>query len=211
MMDTCIPTHGDHVDLIHRPAMYNIDGLRICAPSGVYHPHAESSTRMVLAALPDVSGLDVLEIGAGTGAVAMTARERGAARVVATDISERACAAMECNALINGLDIDVRHGDLFAPCEGERFDLVIFNLPLMDKPVENDAELALCDPQGELLERFLLQLPSVVRDGGLALFTHSDMSAPLPLLPVGAEVQPRIQLVRRRADGNLVRVLWWRP
>jgi methylase of polypeptide subunit release factors len=157
----------------------------------------------------------VLEIGGGSGALALAIKRQGAARVVVTDVSERACAAMECNALLNHVDLnpitglDVRQGDMFAPlAEGERFDLVVFNLPLMDKPVENLAEVALCDPAGKLLTRFLQGLPEVTKSTGMALFTHATISAPLPFCAPG-----RIQMVTevQRDSGETFRVLSWKP
>lgn len=204
-----LQTHDQHVAVVDRAADYtDFDGLRILVPREVYHPHEWSSTRFLLAALPEVQGLDVLEIGGGSGALALAIKRRGADRVVATDISGRACAAMECNALLNHLDLDVRQGDLFAPLrDGERFDLVIFNLPLMDKPVISRAEVALCDPDGELLHRFLRGLSQAVKSDGWALFTHATISAPLPM-----SVPGRIQAVAeaQRDSGEIFRVLWWR-
>lgn len=202
--------HDRHVAIVDSATEYaDLEGLRILVPREVYHPHEWSSTRFLLAALPDVRGLDVLEIGGGSGALALAMRKRGAAHVVATDISDRACAAMECNALLNHLDLDVRQGDMFAPLRsGERFDLVIFNLPLMDKPVEGRCEVALCDPDGATLRRFLRGLPDVTKADGWALFTHATISAPLP---VGC-VQGRIQTLAesRRESGEIFRILWWR-
>jgi len=212
-------SHEKHITIVDNAAEYADlevrDGLRILVPRGVYHPHELSSTRLLLGALPEVAGLDVLEIGGGSGALALAIKRHGAARVVVTDVSERACAAMECNALLNHVDLDpvtgldVRQGDMFAPLmEGERFDLVVFNLPLMDKPVENLAEVALCDPAGELLIRFLQGLPEVTKSTGMALFTHATISAPLPL-----SVSGRIQTVAeaQRENGEIFRVLQWRP
>ncbi|MBU2765586.1 methyltransferase [Acidithiobacillus ferrivorans] len=207
--------HEQHIAIVGRAAEYADfeglapgTGLRILAPREVYHPHKWSSTRFLMTALPDVAGLDVLEIGGGSGALSLAIKQRGANRVVATDISEKACAAMECNALLNNLDIDVRHGDMFAPLQDrEQFDLVIFNLPLLNKPVANQAEVALCDPDGELLNRFLRGLPAVTKPEGMALFTHANISAPLPLCIPG-----RIGTVTemRRCGCEVFRVLWWR-
>jgi methylase of polypeptide subunit release factors len=212
-------SHERHITIVDNAAEYDDleveGGLRILVPRGVYHPHELSSTRLLLGALPEVVGLDVLEIGGGSGALALAIKRRGAARVVVTDISERACAAMECNALLNHVDInpitglDVRQGDMFDPLtKGERFDLVVFNLPLMDKRVENLAEVALCDPDGELLTKFLRWLPEVTKPKGMALFTHATISAPLPL-----NVPGRIQTVAQvqRENGEIFRVLQWRP
>ena len=218
--------HEQHIAIVDSATEYaDVEGLRILVPRGVYHPHEWSSTRFLLAALPDVhglapcKGLDVLEIGGGSGALALAIKQRGAYKVVATDISEKACAAMECNALLNHLDVDVRHGDMFAPLkDGERFDLVIFNLPLMDKPIHYPAELALCDPKGELLSRFFLGLPEVIKSEGAALFTHADISAPLPL-DISGQVQVVAEMQRNDPAGckpagcksETFRILWWRP
>jgi methylase of polypeptide subunit release factors len=201
--------HDQHIAIVDRAADYaNFDGLRILVPSEVYHPHEWSSTRFLLDALPDVQGLDVLEIGSGSGALALAVKRRGAKKVVATDISEKACAAMECNALLNRLDIDARHGDMFDPVrDGERFDLVIFNLPLMDKPILSRSEVALCDPDGELLARFLREVSEIVRPAGMALFTHASISAPLPLIATG-HISPVAE--SRRESGELFRIFSWR-
>lgn len=227
-METMSP-HERHIAIIDRAAEYtDVDGLvapgtglRILVPRGVYHPHEWSSTRLLLAALPDVHGLDVLEVGGGSGALALAIKRRGASNVVATDISDRACAAMECNALLNHLEIDVRHGDMFAPIrDGEQFDLVIFNLPLKDKPIVNQSEVALCDPSGDLLTRFLRGLPDTINPEGGALFTHASISASLPLgipgrIRLMAETRRggilRGQHTPQEEDDEVFRILSWRP
>lgn len=208
--------HDQHIAIVDRAADYaDFDGLRILVPSEVYHPHEWSSTRFLLDVLPDVRDLDVLEIGGGSGALALAVKRRGAKKVVATDISEKACAAMECNALLNQLEIDVRQGDMFDPVrvstlQDERFDLVIFNPPLMDKPILNRAEVALCDPDGELLARFLRDLSEseIVRPDGMALFTHASISAPLPLGTPGRMWSGVAE--SRRESGEIFRVCSWR-
>ncbi|MFT4989172.1 MAG: hypothetical protein ACI9BK_001946 [Acidimicrobiales bacterium] len=67
-----------------------------------------------------------LDLGTGCGLLGATLARLGL-KVVATDISEAAarCAAQNCLEL----DVDVRHGDMFAPVEGETFDLVVVNPP----------------------------------------------------------------------------------
>lgn len=214
--------HDQHIAIVDSAAEYADfeglapgTGLRILVPREVYHPHEWSSTRFLMAALPDVTGLDVLEIGGGSGALALAIKQRGAAKVVATDISAKACATMECNALLNHLDLDpvtgldVRQGDMFDPLrDGEQFDLVIFNPPLMNKPVASQTEVALCDPDGELLTRFLRGVPIVIKTGGHALFTHASISAQLPL---GLSGRICSTAETRRDGGEIFRVLWWRP
>ena len=75
---------------------------------------------------------EVLDMGTGSGVCALAAARR-ARRVVAVDVSPAAVRCARLNALLNGLDdrVNVREGDLFAPLDGERFDLVLFNPPFL--------------------------------------------------------------------------------
>ena len=76
----------------------------------------------------------VLDLGTGCGIQALHAR-RWAARVVATDISERALEFARLNAELNGVDgIEFRLGSLFDPVAGERFDRIVSNPPFVITP-----------------------------------------------------------------------------
>lgn len=58
-----------------------------------------------------VQGSSVLDVGAGSGLVALAARMAGATRVVASDVDPRAVAAIELNAEINGLTVQATDQD----------------------------------------------------------------------------------------------------
>ena len=79
------------------------------------------------------AGERVLELGAGLGLAAVLAARAGA-RVVATDILPGAVETIRANAALNGVTIDARLGDCYAPVAGERFDLVASNPPQMPTP-----------------------------------------------------------------------------
>jgi len=74
----------------------------------------------------------VLDMGAGSGVCALAAA-RVAHRVVGVDINPVAVRCAGINALLNRLEarVEFRHGDLFTPVAGERFDLVLFNPPFL--------------------------------------------------------------------------------
>ncbi|MGO2660486.1 DUF7059 domain-containing protein [Mycetocola reblochoni] len=75
-----------------------------------------------------------LDIGTGCGVQAMHA-SRLADVVVATDISERALRFARFNAALNGIDgIEFRHGSMYEPVAGERFDLIVTNPPFVITP-----------------------------------------------------------------------------
>ena len=75
-----------------------------------------------------------LDLGTGCGIQALHA-SRFAARVIATDISERALSFARFNAAVNGVtNIEFRHGNLFEPVSGLRFDLIVSNPPFVITP-----------------------------------------------------------------------------
>jgi release factor glutamine methyltransferase len=92
---------------------------------GVFTPTPHG---MFYARSPHVTdGERVIDIGTGSGVLAIAAARRGA-RVVATDVDARAVAAAEHNARLNGVEIETRIGPLFADATGT-FDAILANLP----------------------------------------------------------------------------------
>ena len=121
-------------------------------------------------------GERVLEIGAGLGLAAVLAARAGA-RVVATDVVPIAVEAIRANARRNGVDVDVRLGDCYAPVPGERFDLICTNPPQMPTPAgrERDDATALADNGGTdgwaILDRIIAGAPGHLAPGGRLVFT----------------------------------------
>jgi len=75
-----------------------------------------------------------LDVGTGCGAQALLAA-RHADEVVATDVNPRALWLTEINAAMNGLtNITCVEGSMFDPVAGEKFDLVVGNLPFVVSP-----------------------------------------------------------------------------
>jgi release factor glutamine methyltransferase len=122
------------------------------------------------------AGERVLEIGAGLGLAAVLAARAGA-RVVATDIVPSAVAAIRANAALNGVAIDARIGDGYAPVAGERFDLIASNPPQMPTPPgrERADATAAADNGGTdgwgVLDRLIAGAPAHLMPGGRLVFT----------------------------------------
>ena len=72
-------------------------------------------------------GERVIDIGTGSGVLAIAAAKRGAT-VIATDVDERAVHAARENARRNAVEIDARMGSFFAGARGP-FDVILANLP----------------------------------------------------------------------------------
>jgi ribosomal protein L11 methyltransferase len=86
------------------------------------------TTRQCLEAVGelDVAGRTVLDVGTGSGILAVAAAKRGAARVVAVDTDPLAVRAAAENARRNGVNVEVREGSA-ADIDGT-FDVVLANL-----------------------------------------------------------------------------------
>jgi hypothetical protein len=74
-----------------------------------------------------------LDLGTGCGVQALHLSTH-AGRVTATDLSARALRFAATTAALNGLDWELRQGDLAAPVAGRRFDLVVSNPPFVVGP-----------------------------------------------------------------------------
>jgi release factor glutamine methyltransferase len=150
----------------------------LCLP-GVYA--ARSDTEVLLASLAAESvpaGSHVLDVGTGTGALAVAAAVRGAV-VTAVDVSRRALASAFLNGLLRGRRIRLRRGDLFAPVHGHRFDLIISNPPYVPAPpLPRDASRAWdAGPAGrDVLDRLCVQSHLMLRPGGVLLIVQSSVS-----------------------------------
>ncbi len=74
-----------------------------------------------------------LDLGTGCGVQSLHLA-RHAHEVVATDLNPRALLLARLTADLNGVAVDLRLGDLYAPVAGERFDLVVSNPPYVLSP-----------------------------------------------------------------------------
>jgi SAM-dependent methyltransferase len=128
--------------------------------------HAPSITLAKLAVRRPVEA--ALDIGTGCGIQALLAAKHSQ-RVVATDVNQRALAFAAFNAALNGADVvELRHGNLFEPVDGERFGLLVANPPYVISP---DATYTYRDSavaRDELCQRIVRLAPEHLVEGGFA-------------------------------------------
>ncbi len=121
-----------------------------------------------------------LDLGTGSGVLAIAAAKRGCSTVVAVDVSRRAMLAARLNGALNGVKIQSRRGDLFQPVAEQRFDLIVANPPYVPTPGRGElprrglARAWEGGPDGRaLVDRICARAGAHLRPGGVMLLVHS--------------------------------------
>ncbi len=156
--------------------------MTFIAPPGVYAP--QDDTALLADALRLESPprhADVLDVGTGSGALALVAAQRGC-RVTAVDVSRRAVLTAKVNARLARLPVRVLRGNLLAPVAGRRFDMILSNPPYVPTPDPMPPRRGVarawdagCDGR-LLLDRICHEAPPLLRPGGVLLIVHSALS-----------------------------------
>ncbi|AXG99784.1 peptide chain release factor N(5)-glutamine methyltransferase [Deinococcus wulumuqiensis] len=139
-------------------------GVRLKSDARALVPRPETEWLLHLASqeLGPLSRPRVLDVGTGTGALALGLKAAFAhAEVTASDLSADALSLARENAALNGLDVTFVQADLLAGLDGP-FDLIVSNPPYLpsadretaDPEVRHDPDLALyAGPDGLDLAR----------------------------------------------------------
>ena len=103
-------------------------GLELSVNPSVLVPRPE--TELLVDLVLERNPASVLDLGTGSGAIALAVKaKRPAARVVAVESDLAALATAQRNAAKLDLAVEFRHGRWFEPVAGERFALVVSNPP----------------------------------------------------------------------------------
>ena len=147
----------------------------------VPRPETELVVDRCLELLRDVPEPAVLDVGTGSGAIALAiASELPAGRVTATDVSPAALDVAWANAVALGLAVEMRQGDLLDGLGDRRFDLIASNPPYVsEQEIEGlEPEVAVHEPRlatvaGDGLDAYRRLLPDarehLVEGGWLVL------------------------------------------
>lgn len=106
-------------------------------------PDTETLVEHALKCIPEDAGCRVLDVGTGSGAIAVTiAAERPLARVTATDISDAALKVASQNAETLAVASRIRFERADLLCGDERYDIIVSNPPYIAQ-----AEIAGLQPE----------------------------------------------------------------
>jgi len=134
-------------------------------------PETELLVELALERIPKQQHCRVLDLGTGSGAIAITiAKHRPRTTVVGVDVSVDAVAVASINAKQIGVtNFKVINGSWFDVMKGVQFDLIVSNPPYV---AEDDPHLA----QGDL--RYEPQLALTAKENGLACLQAISAAAP---------------------------------
>lgn len=135
--------------------------------------------------VPDLAGVNALDIGAGSGLYSVALLAAGAGRVTALDINPASATQTAVNVMANGLD-STRLSCVTSPLEeytpDERFDLVITNPPHLPYDPsyarEDGLETALVARKGgrAVYDSVVERVDTLLAPGGTLLMAHSSLA-----------------------------------
>jgi release factor glutamine methyltransferase len=168
--------------LVGRREFYGLD-FRVTPDVLIPREDTETLIDAALEKLPPHAQADVLDLGTGSGCIAIAiAHQRPATRVTAVDVSGAALKIARENAAACGVAVDFLQGSWFERLTGRHFDLIVSNPPyvaLQDPHLQQgdlrfEPALALASGQGGLADIRLIVAgaPAVLHSGGWLLFEH---------------------------------------
>ena len=147
-------------------------GHRLVVPrGGGTRPTSDRVREALFSILVSVEGARVLDLFAGSGALAIEALSRGAAGAVLVDSSAAAVAAIRRNLSAVGVDAEVRRQAALSYLDAARRDARLYDLVFLDPPYRHASTL------GQELSAAL----GPVLASGARVVTESDRRAPLEL------------------------------
>ena len=159
--------------------MINMDFI-INTHENVYIPAEDSY--LLAENLEIHDGESVLEIGTGSGIVAMYASKL-TDKVTATDINFDAITLAESNFRANNIDnIELLFGNLFEPVKNRKFDVILFNTPYLPteegEVIEDNLNYAFDGGLNgrKIIDLFLNEVRNHLNDSGTVKLIQSSLS-----------------------------------
>lgn len=160
---------------MHKPLAYiakNADfyGYLFNVNENVLIPRPETEELVCLVLKNIKQGERVLDIGTGSGAIAIVLAKESNAVVTAIDVSEKALEVAKENAKNLGVNVEFVLSDLFENLEGEKYDKIVSNPPYIS---ENEFQMLESD-----VKDFEPKLALVADNNGLEIYEKIIKKAP---------------------------------
>jgi release factor glutamine methyltransferase len=149
-------------------------------------------------------GESVLDVGTGSGVIAIFACYAQASRVLALDVNPAAIRSARRNAREHGFNnvMEVRRSDLFTEVGDEQFDVITANLPFRNKPAPDVVARSQWDTGFETNIRFFQEAGKYLKPGGRIYFAHSNFGAVDEVRRLAREAGFRVRLLASSVPGE---------
>lgn len=161
-------------------------GLTFIGLNTVFSPVIFEDTFFFCENIPFKTGDEILEIGCGTGMIAVSLALRGA-RVTATDINPDALINTRLNSILNRVEqnVDVFMSDVFAGMnDSVKFDMIFWNTPFIYRPAAKLSllEASVFDSEYKAITRYISNVSTFLKEDGKAFMGFSSSSGNTKLL-----------------------------
>ena len=159
----------------------HFEGLIFDVCDDVYEPAEDSF--LFAQNLTVKRGETVLDLGTGSGILAIAAAAQGAGSVLAVDLNPYAVRCAKMNAKLNGVgNVDFLQSDLFSALRsGVKFDLVLFNAPYLPSEAGEETSWLGRSWAGGIdgrvvVDRFIAQVGAYLKLSGSVLLMQSTLT-----------------------------------
>jgi release factor glutamine methyltransferase len=162
------------------PRVVKVRGHTFAVPRQVFNPKLYLTSKFMARHMEVRPGDDVLDVGTGSGVLAVVAGET-ARRVVAVDIDPVAVECARASVQRNGMEkvVRVAQSDLFAALPPDaRFNIILFSPPYFEGAIRSAFDHALYDPQKALATRFFARAGRHLKPGGYVQMVYSSAAQP---------------------------------
>lgn len=142
------------------------------------------STGLLVTHMRITPGESVLDLGTGTGVIAIAAHELGAGNIMASDLHPEFADEISVNLRLNRLStperasVQMLFGDMFSPVLGEMLDHVISNPASIPCPPGKHLDIHYdSGTEGrDIIDRLLREVSTVLKPGGRLTMVHGSLS-----------------------------------
>lgn len=166
---------------IAQPATFSMLDREWDLLPGVFAPIFTGASSLFAQWVPYPAGRSFLEVGSGTGMIAVCAALAGCTPVTAVDIAPEAVLNTGRNAQRHGVPVRCLASDLFGQLAGERFDMIFWNSNFIEVAADyvhaSPLEIAMFDPGYTTHRRYLTGARDHLSPDGRLLLGFSSMGS----------------------------------
>ena len=150
------------------------------------------------------NGESVLDVGTGSGVIAIFSCYSGAGRVVAVDINPAAIKSAKHNAKQHGFEkiMKVKRSNLFEKLGQEKFDVITANIPFRNKPAPDVVARSQWDTDFKTNTQFFKEVGNHLNPGGRIYFVQSNFGETKEMKRLAKEAGFSVKALGTESSGK---------